>query len=64
MITNIAIILGSMQLSKRLDWEDKNLLTNIRILYLTSNVIIFALFAYIYIQIQKKAGTHPLPTFH
>jgi len=54
MVANLAIILGSMQLSKRLDWEDKSVLTNIRILYLVSNVIVFATFAYIYNQIQKK----------
>ena len=59
MVTNLAIILGSMQLSKRLDWEDKQLLTNIRLLYLASNIIVFSLFAYIYTQIQKKQGNSP-----
>jgi Ca2+/Na+ antiporter len=59
MVANLAIILGSMQLSKRIDWEDKSVLTNIRLMYLASNVIIFAIFAYIYTQIQKKNGIHP-----
>ena len=58
MVANLAIILGSMQLSKRIDWEDKSVLTNIRLMYLASNVIIFAIFAYIYTQIQKKNGIH------
>jgi Ca2+/Na+ antiporter len=57
MVANLAIILGSMQLSKRIDWEDNSVLTNIRLMYLASNVIIFAIFAYIYTQIQKKNGT-------
>jgi Ca2+/Na+ antiporter len=59
MVANLAIILGSMQLSKRIDWEDKSVLTNIRLMYLASNVIIFAIFAYIYTQIQKKNGINP-----
>jgi hypothetical protein len=57
MVANLALILGSMQLSKRLDWENPQVLMNVRLLYLTSNVIVFALFAYIYTQIQKKQGT-------
>ena len=57
MVANLAIILGSMQVSKRIDWEDPNVLTNIRLMYLASNVIMFSVFAYIYLQIQKKAGT-------
>jgi Ca2+/Na+ antiporter len=56
MIANLAIILGSMQLSKRINWEDKSVLTNIRLMYLASNVIVFALFFYIYTRIQKKSG--------
>jgi len=56
MVANLAIILGSMQLSKYIDWEDKSVLQNIRLLYLASNVIMFASFAYMYTQIQKKQG--------
>lgn len=56
MVANLAIILGSMQLSKYIDWEDKSVLQNIRLLYLASNVILFACFAYMYTQIQKKQG--------
>jgi hypothetical protein len=60
MVANIAIILGSMQLAKRLDWEDQRVITSIRIIYLTSNVIVFAVYAYIYSKIQKKQG-NPSP---
>jgi len=58
MVANLAIILGAMQLGKRIDWEDKNVLLTVRLVYLLSNVIVFALYAYIYTQIQKKNGTH------
>lgn len=57
MVANLAIILGSMQLSKRLDWENKDVLFTVRLAYLGSNLIIFAIFAYIYTRIQKRAGT-------
>jgi Ca2+/Na+ antiporter len=56
MVANLAIILGSMQLSKRIDWENKDVLLTIRLVYLASNLIIFALFAYIYTRIQKRNG--------
>lgn len=60
MVANLAIILGAMQVSKRIDWEDPTVLTNIRLMYLASNVIMFSIFAYIYLQIQKKAGIRPV----
>src|SRR5579859_4421471 len=60
MVANLAIILGAMQVSKRIDWEDPSVLTNIRLMYLASNVIMFSIFAYIYLQIQKKAGIYSL----
>lgn len=56
MVSNLAIILGAMQVSKRIDWQDPSVLTNIRLMYLASNVIVFGIFAYIYTQIQKKNG--------
>ena len=56
MVANLAIILGSMQLSKYIHWEDATVLQNIRLIYLASNVIVFALFAFIYAQIQRKQG--------
>ena len=62
MVANIAIILGAMQLSKRIDWEDKQILTSIRLVYLASNIVVFAILAYVYTQIQKKAGVIPFLT--
>jgi Phosphate transport (Pho88) len=61
MVANLAIIFGSMQLGKRLDWEDKDVLNRIRALYLLSNIIVFAIYAYVYVQVQKKNGTSLLP---
>src|SRR5579862_1919940 len=56
MISNLAIILGAMQLSKRINWEDTSVLNNIRLMYIASNVILLGIFFYIYTQIQKKNG--------
>jgi len=54
MVANLAIILGSMQLSKRIDWENPATLFNVRCAYLGSNLVIFGIFLYIYMQIQKR----------
>ena len=56
MVANLAIILGAMQLSKKINWEDQAVLNNIRMMYLASNIVVFALFFYIYTRIQKKNG--------
>jgi Phosphate transport (Pho88) len=58
LIANAAIILGSMQLSKRIDWEDPQILLGFRALYVVSNLIVFSIFGYAYMQIQKKAGMY------
>ena len=57
MVANLAIILGAMQLGKRIDWEDKDVLLKVRLVYLLSNIIVFALYAYIYTRILKKNGS-------
>jgi len=59
MVANLAIIFGAMQLGKRIDWEDKDVLNRIRLLYLLSNVIVFAVYAYVYVQVLKKNGMPP-----
>jgi hypothetical protein len=61
MVANIAIILGAMQLGKRIDLEDASILLTVRLVYLVSNIIVFALYAYIYTRIQKKSGTPHTP---
>lgn len=56
-ITNLAIILGMMQVSKKIPFEDPQVLLGVRVLYVVSNLIIFGLYYYISMQIKKKKGT-------
>jgi len=53
-ITNLAIILGMMQVSKRIPFEDPQVLLGVRILYAVSNLIIFGLYFYIGSKIKAK----------
>ncbi|OTA57886.1 inorganic phosphate transport PHO88 [Hypoxylon sp. EC38] len=53
-VTNIIIILGMMQVSKRIPFEDPNVLNMVRALYIASNVIIAAIYLYVQMQINKK----------
>ncbi|KAI1456499.1 inorganic phosphate transport PHO88 [Annulohypoxylon moriforme] len=53
-VTNIIIILGMMQVSKRIPFEDPNVLNIVRALYIASNVIIAGIYFYTQIQINKK----------
>lgn len=55
-ITNLAIILGMMQVSKKIPFEDPQVLLGVRVLYVVSNLIIFAIYYYISMQIKKKKG--------
>lgn len=50
------IILGMMQVTKKIPFEDENVLNLVRAIYIGSNVIIAALYFYIQIQINKKKG--------
>lgn len=59
--TNIIIILGMMQVSKKIPFEDPNTLNIVRGLYITSNVIIAFLYLYTQFQINKKKGAQPHP---
>lgn len=54
--TNMAIILGMMQVSKKIPFEDPQVLNGVRILYIVSNVIMFAIYFYIGMQIKNKKG--------
>jgi hypothetical protein len=54
--TNLIIILGMMQVSKRIPFEDPQVLMLVRGAYLLSNVIIVAIYAYTHLQINKKKG--------
>lgn len=53
-ITNLVIILGMMQVSKKIPMEDPNVLNMIRIAYVASNLIIIAIYAYTHYLINKK----------
>ncbi|KAL6864532.1 inorganic phosphate transporter Pho88 [Trichoderma novae-zelandiae] len=53
-ITNLMIILGMMQVTKRIPFDDENVLNIVRAVYIGSNVLIAGLYFYIQIQINKK----------
>ena len=54
--TNLVIILGMMQVSKRIPLEDPNVLNIVRAVYVLSNVIILSIYAYVHFLINKKKG--------
>lgn len=50
-----------MQASKKVPFEDPNVLNGVRGLYVLSNVIIAAIYVYVGMQIDKKKGRpHPI----
>jgi len=53
-ITNLVIILGMMQVSKRIPLDNPDVLNLVRAGYVLSNVIIIAIYAYVHFQINKK----------
>jgi len=55
-ITNLVIILGMMQVSKRIPMEDPQALMIIRGIYILSNVLILSVYAYTHYLINKKKG--------
>jgi hypothetical protein len=57
-ITNLLIILGMMQVSKKIPFDDPQVLMGVRILYVVSNLFIFALYFYVQTQINKKKGAY------
>lgn len=50
-----------MQVSKRIPFEDPSVLIGVRVVYITSNVLIAAVYLYIMFQINKKKGTWTRP---
>lgn len=46
-----------MQASKKIPFEDPQVLMGVRGLYIVSNIIIFAVYMYTKMQIDKKKGT-------
>ncbi|KAI0537747.1 DNA repair protein [Xylaria digitata] len=53
-ITNLIIILGMMQVSKKVPFDDPTVLNGVRALYIGSNVLIAAIYGYVLLQINKK----------
>ncbi len=50
------IILGMMQVSKKIPFDDPQVLMGVRALYIFSNVLILGIYLYIQQQINKKKG--------
>ncbi|KAI0432664.1 putative phosphate transporter [Xylaria sp. FL1042] len=53
-IVNLIIIFGMMQVSKKIPFDDPTVLNGVRALYISSNVIIAAIYGYVLLQINKK----------
>lgn len=56
----MVVILVMMQVSKKIPFEDPNVLMAIRIAYVVSNLIIMGVYYYVQVQINKKKGKHYL----
>lgn len=54
--TNLVIILGMMQVSKRIPFDNPDVLLGVRAMYILSNVIIACIYLYVQQQINKKKG--------
>lgn len=55
------IILGMMQVTKKIPFEDENVLNLVRAIYIGSNLIIAGIYFYIQLQINKKKGKDSSP---
>lgn len=53
-VVNIIIILGMMQVSKRIPFDNPDVLNGVRALYIASNLIIAGIYIYVQTQINKK----------
>lgn len=51
------IILGMMQVSKKIPFDDPQVLLGVRAVYIVSNIFILGAYLYIQQQINKKKGT-------
>lgn len=54
--TNLIIILGMMQVAKKIPFDDPNVLNICRAVYIASNLIILSIYLYIKATIDKKKG--------
>jgi hypothetical protein len=53
------IVLGMIQVAKKIPFDDPNVLNSCRAAYIASNLIIAGLYVYVQLQINKKKGTFP-----
>ncbi|KAF2639081.1 inorganic phosphate transport PHO88 [Massarina eburnea CBS 473.64] len=53
-VTNLIIILGFMQISKKVPFDNPDVLNGVRALYVLSNIIIAGIYFYVQAQINKK----------
>jgi hypothetical protein len=54
--TNLVIVLGMMQVSKKIPFDNPDVLLGVRVMYAVSNVIILAIYLYVQSVINKKKG--------
>ena len=57
-------MLGMMQVSKRIPFDDENVLNMVRAGYIASNLIIAFIYLYVQTQINKKKGANCLSAPH
>ena len=62
--TNLIIILGMMQVGKKIPFDDPTVMNGVRAVYILSNVLIVTIFYYIQMKINANKGlffqTHPV----
>jgi hypothetical protein len=61
---NLVIILGVMQVSKKIPFDDPMVLNGCRAAYVVSNLIILGIYLYIKSVVDKKKGMVPLLLLH
>jgi len=60
--TNLVIILGMMQVSKKIPFDDPNVLMGVRAMYIISNLIILGIYLFMQQKINAKKGTRFIPS--
>lgn len=62
--TNLVIILGMMQVSKKIPFDDPQVLMAVRALYIFSNLLIAGIYLFIGQKINSKKGRLYIPSFN
>jgi hypothetical protein len=60
-VSNLIIILVAMQLSKKIPFDDPQVLLLVRVAYVVSNLVIVGIYLYIQSKISAKKGMLPSP---